>query len=257
MHTGNIRLTVLAAIILYVNISRVNAQADIVSESTKIQEAFKHPAFLSFDMKYTYAFEAEPSVMLDSSIGSFKISGNRYWGTIDSAEFMQNDSFALVVYKPGKLINVNKPKGLYPQVTGFAMLDSLVGRNGYTYSFGRQGKNRVITLLFPDKHSPYKKFSVSYDSVSYLVTGMDYIIREEYLTGEALSSDPAVNPAGRFMQVKIAFSNYQTIAFSSSVFDAGNYFIIRSGLYTASPSYEDYQVFISSPDLSNNQQPAQ
>lgn len=231
------------------------AQADLLKESEKIQLAYKTPSHLSFDLKYTYAFETEPTVILDSSLGTFKISGNHYWGVIDSAEFMQNDSFAIVVYKPGRLINVSNPKGLYPQAAGFAALDSLLGKDGYTSSLTRSGHNKVMVLTFSDPLSPYKEFNVSYDSVSYQVSEVAYIIKEEYMTGDGFTGEHNNNSPGKYLQVKAVYKNYDTTAFSSSVFDAANYFTVSNGSYRPLPPYSEYEVFLASPNFSSTQQP--
>lgn len=253
---ARLKYIVMITAMLSVLSSKTIAQPDILSESQKIQDAYKKAAYLSFDMRYTYAFENEPSVVEDSSLGNFRISGSRYWGTIDSAEFMQNDSFAIVVYRPGKLIHVSRPRNVYPQLTGFASLDSFVGKEGYTYSFTTKGESTTLALTFTDQSSPYKRFSLTYSPVTYQVKEMAFVIKEEYLSGEgSVGYGAAEETSGKYMLVKAAYDNYSSTAFDSTVFDVGNYFSNKEGLYVPAPQFNAYEIFLSSPDISSTQKP--
>jgi hypothetical protein len=87
----------LFAIVVLTISNNCQAQAsDIPVESSKLQMAYKNQPYLSFNVKYTYATEADPLTVIDSIMGNVKMSGNYYWGTMDSLEFMQNNSYNLV-----------------------------------------------------------------------------------------------------------------------------------------------------------------
>ena len=139
-----IAVLILPTLIKHEGLSQINLSL----ESAQIQAAYKTPAFLSFNVKYTSALETTPTVLDDSTMGSFKISGNNYWGNLDSTEFMQNGSYAVYLYKSNKIMNINNPRIVYPQVANFSLLDSLLGKNNYAAALSTSGINKVITITF-------------------------------------------------------------------------------------------------------------
>lgn len=225
------------------------AQINLPYESAKIQLAYKNPAYLSFNIKYTYAYETTPTTILDSSVGSFKISGSYYWGSIDSTEFMQNNSYSIMAYKPGKLMNINNPTTVYPQVANFSALDSLLGGSVYTSSLTNSGANKLITLTFSDPTNPYKNFKVYYDSTSNLVTQISYTIRENFLSYEENYNESASGSSSQYVIVKADYTNYQTTAFSNTIFLTSNYFGLSGGVYYPQSPYTAYEVFLAAPNL--------
>jgi hypothetical protein len=243
-------LLMIVITVLYSN--KILAQVNIEHESAKMQLAYKNPASLSFDVKYTYALETAPSAIIDSSMGSFKMSGSFYWGIIDSTEFMQNNSYAITLYKPDKLMRVSNPSYVYPEIANFSAFDSIVGKNNYTTSCTNTGCNKIISLTFTDPNFPYKNFSVRYDSITNFVTQIVYVIREDFedysdsynRTAEG-SSDAA------YIIVKADYTNYQTSNFTNTIFNTGNYFILSGSTYAPQPPYSDYEVFIASSNLLN------
>lgn len=253
IHTNkNKRFTTL--LILLLAYTNAVAQTNLVEESAKIQQAYKNAAYLSFDMLYTYAYETAPAVILDSSSGTFKLSGSNYWGTIDSTEFLQNSRYAVMVYMPGRLINVSVPRNVYGQVSGLAALDSMIGKKGYTSSAGMEGGMKVIALAFTDPGNPYKSFKVYYDAVSYVVRQITYTVKASYISpGEDDNELPGTN-RGEYVIVKADYKNYRTDAFSDDIFNAGKYFAISDNTYRPVPPYLSYEVFIASPELSLTQQ---
>jgi hypothetical protein len=230
---------------------KVLAQVNIAYESAKMQLAYKNPPSLSFDVKYTYAMETDPLTIIDSSTGSFKMSGSFYWGVIDSTEFMQNNSYAVTLYKPDKMMRVSNPSFVYPQIANFSSFDSIVGKNNYTTSCTNAGCNRLISLNFTDPTFPYKNFSVRYDSVTNFVTQIIYVIREEFDDYSDSYNRTAEGSTSGYIIVKADYTNYQTAGFSNTLFSTGNYFILNGSIYTPQPPYSDYEVFIASSNLLN------
>ncbi|MES2780364.1 MAG: hypothetical protein V4651_10755 [Bacteroidota bacterium] len=233
--------------------SIAKGQADFTAELSALQSAYKNAPSLSFNIQYTYADESSPGIVLDSSLGKFRISRNRYWGYIDSTEFMQNDSVSVVVYKPGKLIHVNTPSDIYPQVTGFASLEMILGKTGYSSSLEYSGRQKVIAITIHESESPYKNFRLFYDSVSHYLTQMMYTVKDEYVSGE--NNENTSGTYRKYIIVKAEYSDYNTSAFSESTFATGNYFIHTNGKQEPVPPFEGFEVFLSSPKLSSNQQP--
>jgi hypothetical protein len=229
--------------------SKMVAQVNIAYESAKMQLAYKNPPSLCFNVKYTYALETDPATILDSTTGSFKMSGNYYWGKIDSAEFMQNGSYLITLYKPDKIMRVSNPSYIYPQIANFSSFDSLVGKNNYSTSCSNAGSAKIITLNFSDPAFPYKNFAVCYDSVTNLVKNIVYTIKEDFDDYSDSYNRSAAGNISAYMIVRADYTNYQTTGFSNTLFNTGNYFILDGNTYLAQPPYSDYEVFIASSNL--------
>lgn len=230
---------------------KTSAQINIANEAAKIQMAYKNPTYLGFDIKYTYAIETDPNTILDSSKGSFKMSGTYYWGTIDSMEFMQNGSYSIVLYKPDRIIKVNNPSYVYPPIANFSAFDSLMGNNIYAISFTTIGSCKSISLSFANPDLVYKSFSILYDSVTYHVTQIVSVMKEgfdDYADNYSRSSESS---SSEYVIVKAEYTNYQTESFSNTLFNTGNYFMWNGNAYIPQPPYNDYEVFIASSNLSN------
>lgn len=227
----------------------LKAQYNLSKESSKMQMAYKNQTYLSFDVKYTYAFDSIPGTILDSALGTFKISGNFYWGNLDSMEFMQNSSYAIVLYKPDKIMNVSNPSPIYPTIANFSLIDSLVGKNNYTTSVSTSGANRAITLTFTPSSFPYKNFIVTYDTISNLVKQISYSIREDFYDFGDNYNRSSTGNSSPYIIIKADYTNYQTTSFSPTIFSTGNYFILSGSVYTAQSPFSDYEVFIASSNL--------
>lgn len=224
---------------------------DIATESAKIQAAYKAPAYLSFDVRYSYALEAAPMVITDSVQGSFKLAGNQYWGILDSMEFMQNDRFAISVYKEGHLMGVDSPTALYPSAIPLSLLDSLVGKKGYTIIQSVSGPNKVLSMRFLDPNMPYKDFTVKYDSSNYWIKQIVYTIRKDVYDADGSDELPSTNaddgPA--YVVITADYLNYSTAVFSPTIFESERYFLASSGEYMPTTAFAGYDILVSSPGL--------
>ena len=230
-------------------LSKVLAQVNIPNESIKIQMAYKNPAYLTFNVKYTYAAEATPTVFDDSTMGTFKISGTYYWGNLDSLEFMQNGSYAVYLYKPNKIMSINNPATVYPQIANFTLFDSLIGKNNYTSGLTYSGVNKIITMTFSNPDFPYKNYSVWYDSTSYLVNKIIYTIREDFTEYTDSYNRSVGSNTSDYTIITANYTNYQTTAFTNTIFNTVNYFVIFGGVYYPQSPYTNYEIFLASPNL--------
>jgi hypothetical protein len=240
---NNVILTVVILLSLFSLCKTTNAQGNFLEkESAKMQMADKNPASLSFNMKYTYEYYDESSVVIDSSMGSLKMSGAYYWGSIDSTEYMQNNSYNVVLHKEEKIMQVGNVQEVYQKIMNIATFDSLIGKNNYTVQTGTEGVLKFIRLNFTDPNFNYNEFGVYYDSTSYLVHKMKYIIKDEDAPANLL-------PANKIMTVIGYFTNYQTLPFSNTVFSTANYFQVVGNQYQPQPPFDSYKVYITSPNL--------
>lgn len=247
-HLRKWKLITLFSIIIMYSVP-LAAQLDISLESAKMQAAYRNPGSISFDVRYRYAMESNPSIVVDSGLGTFKLSGSYYWGMIDSIEFMQNDRYLVSLYKPDKIMSISNPSNIYPNIVGFSSFDSLFGKDNYITSLNVSGIFKTITLNFTDSLAMYKNYSVTYDSVTNLVKQIKYLIREEQDEFSDNVNRQGTKSAGSYMIVKADYFNYQKIAFEQTFFDASNYFLLREKVFSPQPIYGDYEVFVASPNL--------
>lgn len=234
---------VLTLIVFYNN--KVNAQNPLLIEGMKITEAYRAANYLSFDVKYTYAKESTPSVIEDSSIVHYKMHGNKYQGSMDSVVFMQNDSIQVAAYLEEQIMTLALPANTMS--LPMAQWDSFFNKNDFTYSMGADNGYKKIAVDYTNySQSLIQGFEIWYDPVTYMVSRIKYKVDESTMNKEFVEEDLI---SGEMMVVDIVFSNYRTDAFSSEVFNAGNYYIKTAGAYSAASSYDGFEVYVVSPGL--------
>ncbi len=226
--------------------AKLHAQNPVLLECMNINKAFQAASYLSFNVKYTYAADSTPTIITDSSLALYKMHGYKYWGSMDSVEFMQNDSFQIAAYKPEHVLTLGLPSYNYERSLPMAQWDSFFVKNDFTYSIGVDGGYKKITADYDVELSPVKKIEMWYDSVTYRVNRVKYKI-------DQAASDETLREQGIFlgviMVVDMVFSNYQTGQFTNSVFNSGNYFYKSGSSYVPVSPYTGYEVFITSPGL--------
>jgi hypothetical protein len=251
MHKKNKIRNAMTGVALFIigilgNHCTLQAQNPILLECMNINKAYRASSYLSFNVRYTYALDSTTIIIKDSSHATYKMNGYRYWGSIDSVEFMQNDSFQIALYKPEQVISVGLPAYNYAQTLPMAQWDSLFFRNSkFTYTMTADSGFKKITVNY-DSDMPVKKFEMWYDSVNYRIQ------RIRYKMDEATSDEEYENSgtlSGKVAIVDVFFSNYQTGTFTDDVFNSANYIYKSGSSYQPIALYEAYEVFIVSPEL--------
>lgn len=253
---GAVILILMGTLTTKAQVSQQTRQS-LLYEVSKIQLAYKKPAYLSFDIKSTMAQEAAPGVILDSSAGSYKLSGSSYWGIEDSIEMMQNDSFMVTVIKPSKVMTVGIPSYVNPGTINFSWVDSIIGKNNYSISITAPGgPTKAIQYTFNVTGFAYKWYKVTYDTVSHYVKEIKYAINDEFEETQDVINEPPVTVDGStgFRIITQTYLNYSTATFNkASIFNSANYFtIVGESTYTPQAPYGTYEVFLTSPNLPKN-----
>lgn len=232
-------------VLLMLTARMASAQNPILAECLNISKAYLKSSYLSFDVKYRYAYETAPTVYLDSSMGTYKMNGYNYWTRIDSLEFMQNDSFLVSVFNQENMISLSLPTYSFNSQLPLGNWDSLFFQNSrFSYSLGVDGSSKKITVDY-SADLPYKKFEMWYDSSSYRIQHIRYLVSE-------FAADPAFyerDDAGDYGVVDIIFSNYQTGLFTNALFNSAAYIRKVSGTYEPATAYSGYEIFLSSAGL--------
>jgi hypothetical protein len=234
-------------VLLIAGNSFVLAQNPVLLECVNMNKAYRNSSYLSFNVKYTYAKESTPTVIEDSSFVSYKVDGYKYWGSMDSVVFMQNDSFQVAVYRQEQVMALALPSYDYQSALPMAQWDSFFLKNNFTYSMGVDAGYKKITVDYNNlSTNMLKKYEIWYDSVTYRINHIKYKI-DEAASNSAMAEEGVLS--GVVMVVDVYFSNYQTGTFTNAVFNSGNYFTKTAGSYIPVSPYTSYEVFLVSPGL--------
>jgi hypothetical protein len=225
------------------------AQNPVLQECIKINKAYRASDHLSFNVKYTYAYATTPTVIEDSTMGAYKMHGYNYWTNMDSAEYMQNDTFQVAVYQPEQALAIGLPNYKYDKQLPLSQWEELFQAQDFTYTFGADMGYKKITVDYTSEIMLFSKFEMWYDSVTYRVHKVQYKI-DESASDELLRQKGDMS--GNYIVVTIFFSNYQTGLFTDSVFNSANYFTKTGSNYNPATAYAGYEVFLISPALKEN-----
>jgi hypothetical protein len=222
------------------------AQNPVLLECVKMNKAYIATDHLSFNIKYSYANDTTPTIVEDSSFATYKIHGYKYWASMDSVEFMQNDSFQVVAYKPEQVLSLALPAYNHGQTLPLSHWDSLFNRNNeFTYAFSVDAGYKKLTVDF-SKDQYVKKYELWYDSVTYRIHHVRYKMDDgagdELMVQQGLLS-------GNVIVIDMLFSNYQTGMFTDAVFNSGNYFYKSGTEYLPVGGFSTYEVFLASVGL--------
>lgn len=223
------------------------AQNPVLKDGMKITEVYQTAKYLSFDVKYTYARERTPTVVEDSLFVHFKMHDQKYQGTMDNMVFMKNDSVQVAVFLPEQMMTLSLPSEYNEMMLPITQWDSFFTKNNFVSTQEADGGYSKITVDYSNlTENPMKKFEMWYDPATYRVYRIRYKIDETTVDG-ALVNEGILS--GEAMVVEIRFSNYQTGAFTDSVFNSRNYYSKEGSVYTAATPYSGYEVNVVSSGL--------
>jgi hypothetical protein len=222
--------------------------AKIEKEFEQVREAYNKLEYLSYNIQYLYAREKVPGDYIDSLKGSYKVNGKRYWGMLDSVEYIQNDSFFISIYPEEKVMLLNSVAPSWVQAN--TDWDSIwkLQKEKLKLSIVEEGGRMKIEMRYLND-SVYKNIELWYNSKSHLMEKMICVMRQpQDFPGEANDN---VNNDNEFVIIELRFSNYKTSAFDKSILDIGRYIKKKEKEFQPSEKYPDYTVLVGSPNLIN------
>lgn len=203
---------------------------------------------VSFELRYTYSNEHTPGTLLDSMEGKIEMNGENYRCTLDSTETICNSKYNIVLFRQDKVMYLsakgNTTSPADPLQTIKTLLDSAVNSS---CAFSHEKRNTIINITFA-AGSPFKQLSVTIDTVSQRLITMQYVMKTALLMDEDTQGEL---PQGyeAYAQVKASFYNYKEIPVNNSRYDEKAFFYKDEDAFKVSPAYEDYTIFVGSPDL--------
>lgn len=213
---------------------------DKVSKTYKSQE-------LSFDLRYTYANEHQPYVLLDSLNGHMQLAKGNCRYAIGNTILLKNAHYNIAVFKEDKLIHVSG-SGLPDSIdtSPMGMIKASILQAGVREChISRKGDTTLIRFSFlPDK--AYKYVEIKLDSKNSRIYQLQYIIRSTLLSESGRVEGEGYEP---YALVNAFFTRYKTALTDPAVFDETQFFTHKTDALVPAPAYEDYEIFIGTPNI--------
>lgn len=207
-----------------------------VMEIIKVADAYRAAPNLSFDMNITYADSVTPASITEQVAGSYKIHEGKYWGILDSVEFLQGGQFNMTVYHSDSIILVSDRQE-YTSVLQLPLMDSLFREiNIQDMSVSSlNDSTRLLRILF-NSESPYHSYEMEYDMATYRIHHVKYYLTE--MAGDTLATSGVVC-------ITMNFSNYSESLISDDDFKESKFIYRFADEIKLQPAYEGFRLMIN------------
>ncbi|WP_143305305.1 hypothetical protein [Chitinophaga vietnamensis] len=201
----------------------------------------------SFDMRYTYANEHTPAILLDSLEGKMTVAGKYYRCLIRNTETIRNDHYHIIVFHDDRLIYLSVPPAIdTAAMQPLQMLEKMMKQQHIERcEIARKGPQQTIRFIFP-KDQLCKRMEMTVDTASWQIKDFTSIVKTSTLVDEQVTLDKSYD---EYAIVKTTFSHYAAVAPSAQLFDASNFFYKSGKEYKPAAAFPDYKIFIGSPQL--------
>lgn len=223
----------------------------IEKEFSLIQSAYKKSEYLSYTVQYLYAKEKTPHNYIDTVNGKYRINRNRFWGVLDNVEFIQDDSLFISLYPEDKVIFLSSAAPDWMSIN--PNWDSIwkAKKESVKVLTQQEGDFTKIEMLYTGD-SATKKTELWYNTQSHMLQKIIYVIKQPYGSASGYDeSEAEQNEEGEFAVIEIRFSEYSNTEFDLSVLNANEYVKKNGKEYLPAEKYQDYKIFIGSPNLVN------
>jgi hypothetical protein len=207
-----------------------------VMEIIKIGEAYRNASDLSFNINITYSDSATPTLITEQIAGTYKIHSGKYWGMMDSIEFIQGGQFNLAIYHSDSVIVITDRQE-YTAVLQLPLMDSLFREANIEDMSVKDidDSTRMLHILF-NPQSPYHSYQLKYDIATNHIKQVKY-----YLTEMALETPGASGVAC----VAMNFSNYSENVISDSEFKESKYVYRFADEIKLQPAFEGFRLMMN------------
>jgi hypothetical protein len=211
-------------------------------EIMKVSETYRQAPDVSFDMSFTYTDSITPNTILEQLQGSYKIHNGKYWGMIDSIEYLQGNQYNLAIYHKDSMITVNNRQE-QTTVLQIPVMDSLFREaNVANMQVTRlNDSTRSLKIVF-NPESPYRSYEMQYDLNNFLIRKVKY-----YLQDNDMGAD---NPGSSgVICITISFSNYSDTVVSEEYFNESKFVYRQGSELQLRPAYSGFRLI----NTTNNQ----
>ncbi len=220
---------------------------ELLEELKNTSDNYRNKKYLSFDVVYKYSKEQQPAVYIDTLTGTFKITGNQYWYSMDNTEAVGNNEFMILLFKEDKIMYLTKPSLISAGQNPLALIDSfLTQHDDITYSLSVDSGQKRIILDFPGG-SKYRRVEYYIDKLSGFVTKMVCTVQASELYDPGVQS--LVEDTNTYAIIEASFTNYKESEIDLGQFNTTKYFKKQGDEFIALPPYENYKVFLGTTNL--------
>ncbi|MCW3094075.1 MAG: hypothetical protein JWP81_5144 [Ferruginibacter sp.] len=181
-----------------------------------IQSAYNSTGHISFNATYYYE-DRDSIVVRDTALASYKIYGDKFRIVFDSTEFVQSDQYNCTMYHDNRTIVIQQPVSMPKEVMQINVMDTVFQQLEMSKmtSIDSSGFRKISLQL--DANALYKSYVITFNKSTYQILYIQYALKKDL---NILSE--------KEIKVFISFNNYQTGAFSDSVFLTDPLFIVKS-----------------------------
>lgn len=206
----------------------------------------RHP--LSFDVVYTCSNESTPEVVLDSMQGTLEMSGRDSRYILGNTETIRNSRYTIILFKEDKIMYLARPDTATMMGDPMMMVQSALEKAGITESNVLQrGANKIIEARFRTG-SACKQIEMTVDTLSGRLLNMRYVVKMTMLI-DADVEDDAASGYDEYALVLARFNHYREIPADPNRFHERTFFYREGDEFKVTPAYQDYKIFIGSPNL--------
>ena len=204
----------------------------------------------SFELKYIYANEHSPEIILDSLKGKIETDGSNYHSILDNTESIHNAKYNIVLFKEDNIMYLSAGATTAASVDPLSQMETILKQSGAnSCKISKAGKNAIIRIGFaPD--GACKQMEMTIDTVAHRMLSMQYIIKTALLTETPDANDKAAAEGyDEYAVVKASFFNYHPIQPDSSKFDDTTFFYKEGTEFKPTAAYSNYKIFVATPNL--------
>jgi len=205
-------------------------------EIVKVAEAYRTAPDLSFDINFTYADSTTPTAITEQVAGSYKIHDGKYWGIIDSIEFLQGVQYNMAVYHQDSVIVITNRQE-YTSVLQLPLMDSLFREANISdiSVINLNDSTRALRILF-NGQSPYHSYELEYDMSTYRIRQVKYYL-----------ADMAADKPGTsgVVCVTMYFTNYSEKLISDDEFRESKFVFRFADEVKLQPAYADFRLMMN------------
>jgi hypothetical protein len=251
MRKYNTYRSVLLLLMIFPFIGKGQVSTDsAISFFRKVCKTYSNVNYLSFKIRYTYANESYPAVVLDSLQGKIEMNKENCHMQLGTTETISNTNYNIILFKEDTLMYLSKPQSGTASFSRFSLIDSFfLKTKGLAVSMITHKGLIILTINFP-AGMDYKKIEYSIDSATYYLRKVKYLVKTTDLLDPAAKAVADNGPMNdQWAIVESSFDNYATGQFNDTEFDDAKYFKKEGTEYKTTDDYRQYKIFKASPNL--------
>ena len=215
----------------------------MIRETRKVYETGE----LSFDFYYTYANEHQPGILLDSLQCNMQVSNGNCRSLMGNTIILKNKQYNIAVFKDDKLIHVSRAmRGDSLGGSPLALITTAIRQAGVQacHITSKQGITSIHFDFSLDAN--YKYMEMQLDTSNWHIEKLEYVVKSTMLKDASEADGNKYEP---YAQVKAIFYHYKSDHIDPAVFGEEQFFTRKADALIPAPAYEDYEVFIGTPNF--------